>query len=214
MKRPLCLALVYFCICATVSAQSPAVAVPAGNPVQVSSGDSSAQTSLTVRELKIPAGTPVEIEAAYTVNSRDLHQNDLISFRILVPIKVDGITAIDKDALATGRIVHAKRGGHWGKAGKLAWAMQDVVAVDLTRVPLQAQLEGPEARARVTGTSHGGQIATEMIVYGSLLMFAAPLVLMNGFKRGEDAVLPEGKRFVVYVQTDTIIKAPAERAAQ
>ena len=35
---------------------------------------------------------------------------------------------------------------------------------------------------------------------------AAPLVLMSGFRRGDNAVLPEGKRFVVYVQRDTIVK--------
>ena len=52
----------------------------------------------------------------------------------------------------------------------------------------------------------GGQVAAEMVVFGSLLMFAAPLVLMSGFRRGDNAVLPEGKRFVVYVQRDTIVK--------
>jgi len=31
---------------------------------------------------------------------------------------------------------------------------------------------------------------------------------MHGFKRGEQAVLPEGKRLVVYVQKDTIIRIP------
>jgi hypothetical protein len=51
-----------------------------------------------------------------------------------------------------------------------------------------------------------------MIVFGSLLFVAAPLVLLSGFRRGENAVLPEGKRFVVYVQRDTNMKSPAERS--
>jgi hypothetical protein len=34
----------------------------------------------------------------------------------------------------------------------------------------------------------------------------APLALMSGFKRGEDAVMPQGKRFVVFVQTETVVK--------
>jgi hypothetical protein len=33
---------------------------------------------------------------------------------------------------------------------------------------------------------------------------------MSGFKRGENAVLPQGKRFVVYVQADTIVKIPSD----
>jgi hypothetical protein len=33
---------------------------------------------------------------------------------------------------------------------------------------------------------------------------------MQGFKRGEQAVIPEGHRFVVYVQKDTFIRIPTE----
>jgi len=34
---------------------------------------------------------------------------------------------------------------------------------------------------------------------------------MSGFKRGEDAILPQGKRFIVYVANDTRVKVPTER---
>jgi hypothetical protein len=40
------------------------------------------------------------------------------------------------------------------------------------------------------------------------MWIAAPLALMSGFRRGDNAVLPEGKRFIVYVQKDTSISAP------
>jgi hypothetical protein len=130
----------------------------------------------------------------------------------LVPVKVDGTTVIESDSLVTARVLKAKRGGHWGKAGKLAWAMQDEVAVDLTRVPLTAH---PEMPSKVTGTSHGAEVATKTIVFGVLLApFASPLALMSGFKRGEDAVLPQGKRFVVYVEKDTLIHMPVVRSGQ
>lgn len=208
MKRTLSLALTHLFVIATIQAQSPATTADAANSVQVSQSAAPVSAVVKTRDLKIPAGTALEIEAAYTVSSYDLRMNDLISFRVIVPIKIDGVTVIEKNSLVTGRIAQAKRGGHWGKAGKLAWTMQDVVAVDLTRVPLQAQIEGPEVKNGVKGTSHGGQVATEMIVFGSLLFIAAPLVLMSGFRRGENAVLPEGKRFVVYVQRDTFVKTP------
>jgi len=206
MKRAFSLVFLHVFVVATIQAQAPVPANGAANPVQLSQPEPSVPAAPQLRELKIPAGTPLEIEAAYTVNSLDVRPNDLISFRVLVPIKIDGMTVIDKYSLVTGRVARAKRGGHFGKAGKLSWSMQDVVAVDLTRVPLQAQIEGPEANNAVKGTSHGGQVATEMIVFGSLMFIAAPLVLMSGFKRGENAVLPEGKRFVVYVQRETTVK--------
>jgi hypothetical protein len=208
MKRLLCLALVNLCIFTTLRAQTPSATPAAVDPVQVSPELRPNHTSQTRRPLKIPAGTPVEIEVAYTVSSLDVRPNDLISFRMVVPVRVDGRTVIEKNALVTGRVAQAKRGGHWGKAGKLSWTMQDVVAIDLTRVPLQAQLEGPESKNKVTGTSRSGQVATEIIVFGSLMWIAAPLALMSGFRRGDNAVLPEGKRFIVYVQKDTSISAP------
>jgi len=212
MTRAFSLVLIHLFVITTIQAQSPAATTGAANSVQVAQRELPASLTVPARELKIRAGTPLEIEAAYSVSSLDVRPNDLISFRVIVPIKIDGVTVVERYSLVSGRVVQAKRGGHWGKAGKLSWAMQDVVAVDLTRVPLQAQIEGPEAKNGVKGTSHGGQVATEMIVFGSLLFVAAPLVLLSGFRRGENAVLPEGKRFVVYVQSDTNVKVPAERS--
>ncbi len=212
MTRAFSLVLVHLFVITTIQAQSPAATTGAANSVQVAQRELPASLTVPARELKIRAGTPLEIEAAYSVSSLDVRPNDLISFRVIVPIKIDGVTVVERYSLVSGRVVQAKRGGHWGKAGKLSWAMQDVVAVDLTRVPLQAQREGPEAKNGVKGTSHGGQVATEMIVFGSLLFVAAPLVLLSGFRRGENAVLPEGKRFVVYVQSDTNVRVQAERS--
>ena len=171
-------------------------------------------------ELKIPAGTPIEVEVAYTVNSLDVKPGERISFRVLVPIVIDGVTVIERDALVTARITQAKRGGHWGKAGRLAWSMEDVVAVDNTRIPLapesasrtdklwsletkSSNSETKMGEGRISGTSHGGEVAAHAIAAGVLF---PPLALMGGFKRGENAVLREGRRFVVAVGKETTVK--------
>jgi len=206
-------------------AQTAGVRTSAAKPIQQSqsaAADSSEKTDAPTkieltdrppptREVKLPAGTPLDIEAVYTVSSLELRPGDLLSFRVLIPVVVDGVTVIDKGSLVTARVAEAKRGGHWGRAGRLSWTMQDVVAVDLTRVSLQTQRDLPAGQSGVKGTSHGGEVATRTIVMGALLapIFPiAPLALMSGFKRGEDAVLPAGKRFVVFVQTDTSLKIP------
>jgi len=36
---------------------------------------------------------------------------------------------------------------------------------------------------------------------------AAPLTLLNGFKRGENAYLLEGKRFIVSTSGESVVKA-------
>ena len=212
MKTALCFVLANLLLVTSIVAQSPSVSSGATNPVQLSQPESATLTP-AVRDLKIPAGTPLEIETAFTVNSQYVRPEELISFRVLVPVRVDGVTVIEKYSLVTGRVVEAKRGRHWGRAGKLSWIMQDVVAVDLTRVPLQAIRDTPAGTNRVAGTSHGGQVATQIAIAAPLMLFAAPLALTAGFKRGENALLPEGKRFIVYVARDTTVhtsETPAE----
>ena len=171
-------------------------------------------------ELKIPAGTLIEVEVAYTVNSLDVKPGERISFRVLIPIVIDGVTVIEKDALVTARITQAKRGRHWGKGGWLAWSMEDVVAADATRVPLAPETaargdklwslepkttntENVMGQGKVKGTSHTGEVATMSIITGA---FFPPIALLGGFKRGENAILSEGRRYVVSVGRDTPVK--------
>jgi len=191
-------------------------------PSQAATVDATSATT----ELKIPAGTPIEVEVAYTVNSLDVKAGERISFRVLVPIMIDGVTVIERDALVTARITRAKRGGHWGKAGKLVWSMEDVVAADNTRIPLAPETalgdklwsletktvnkQPAKTQGSVNGTSHVGQVATMAAISGVIF---PPLALLHGFKRGEDAILREGRRYVVAVGKDSTVKVVAAAAA-
>jgi hypothetical protein len=125
-------------------------------------------------QVTIPDGTPLEIECAYTVSSADVEEGSAVSFAVVHPIVIDGVTVIARGARATARVTKAKKGGSWGRAGQLAWTMQDVVAVDASRVPL-------EFNKSTKGVSKGGTVATGVIVTGVLFWPAAPLW---GFKKG------------------------------
>jgi hypothetical protein len=210
MRSSISVLLTIVFLCSSLAAQSAGAPESATKPIQPSESEAaiSAPAQPQPRELKLPAGTPIDIESTYTVSSIDFRPGDYLSFRVLVPIMIDGVTLIDRGSLVTGRVVEAKRGGHWGKAGRLSWTIQDVVATDGTRVSLQAQKDLPSARNGIKGTSHGGEVATRTVLFGALLFPLSPLALMSGFKRGEDAVLPQGKRFVVYVQGETVVKGP------
>ncbi len=144
-------------------------------------------------QLQIPDGTLIELEAPYTYKSIDFKPNDKISFRVVNPITLNGTTLVEAGATATGLIVKAKRGGHWGKAGLFVWTMQTVTAVDGSQIPLRV------AQVRLRGDSKGAKVATQMIITGALMPFIAPVALLHGFKRGKDAFIPAGKRYSVYV---------------
>lgn len=143
---------------------------------------------------QIPDGTQIDIEAPYTLNSMDFKPNDKISFRVVNPVKINGVTVIEQGAVATGKIDKAKRGGHFGKAGLFIWTMQTVTAVDGSQIPLRV------APTRVRGDSKAAKVATQMIITGALLPLIAPVALLHGFKRGKDAFIPAGKRYSVYVE--------------
>jgi hypothetical protein len=218
------LVFLFFLFVASAGAQSVALQPTAEQTIQSSQSstpDPSKRQSTS--ELKVPAGTPIEVEVAYTVNSLDIKPGERISFRVLVPILIDGVAVIEKGALVTARVTQAKRGGHWGKGGRLAWSMEDVVAADNTRIPLapetasrsdklwsletkRANGENTRGQGSVKGTSHTGEVAARTIVSGALF---PPLALMNGFKRGENAILREGRRFVVAVGKETTVRVVA-----
>lgn len=169
------------------------------NPDAVPSTPVKPATTEKLGRLQIPDGTPIEIEAPYTLSSMDFKPNDKISFRVVNPVKVNGITVIDHGATATGRIDKAKRGGHWGKAGLLVWTMQTVTAVDGSQIALRV------APVRLRGDSKAAKVATQMIITGALLPLIAPVALLHGFKRGENAYIPAGKRYDVYVEGNPLV---------
>ena len=136
----------------------------------------------------VPVGTLVELETAYTINSQLVRTGDAVSFRVVNPVIVEGQVVVEKGAIATALVTKAERGGHWGRAGRIAWMMKEVTAADGSRVPLQFN-------GRTVGDSKGAKVATSMVVMGALMWPIAPVVLFHGFKRGENAVVPEGKRF-------------------
>ncbi len=147
-------------------------------------------------EITVPEGTPLEVESTFNVSSGEVEEGSAVSFTVVHPVKINGLTVIAAGARATARVTKAKKGGSWGRAGTLAWEMRDVVAVDGSRVPL-------EFAKRTKGDSKGGTVATAVIVTGVLFWPAAPFW---GFKKGKDAKVPAGSRFEVAVHGNAVVK--------
>jgi nitrate reductase NapE component len=108
--------------------------------------------------------------------------------------------------------------------------MEDVVAADNSRVLLDPathsrneslwSLENKDKAGKVSktrpdpggvnGTSHKTEVVTRTVIAAAIFPPLAPLALIHGFKRGENAVLPEGKRFVVAVRNEASVSVPAK----
>ncbi len=154
--------------------------------------------------VRVPAGTPVELETAYTIDSQLVRAGDAVSFRVVNPVVLDGQVVIEQGAAATAVVTKAERGGHFGRAGRIAWTMKEVTAADGSRIPV-------EFSGRVVGDSKGGKVATRMILTGTFFWFAPPVALLHGFKRGANAIVPEGKRFDASVSGATTVNVTSRQ---
>ena len=82
MKKLISLTLAAFLLQITILAQNPVAEGDATKLIQQSQSmvDRLASTPDESREVKLAAGTPVEIESAYTISSFGLRPNDYLRF--------------------------------------------------------------------------------------------------------------------------------------
>lgn len=154
-------------------------------------------------EVKIPDGTEIEIQLQNTLSGEEARLGDIVDFTLVRAVQVKGVTVFERDAHARAKITTAKKSGHWGKAGKLEWAMQDVQAADGNRVPARFN-------KRELGDSKGGTVAVAAVATG---LFVGPFALLWGLKKGRPAVIPSGNRYTVFVHGDTTVKAKVPTSA-
>lgn len=159
--------------------------------------------SPSMTDVKVPDGTEVEVQLKNTASGEELKVGDIVDFTVLRPVQLNGVTVFEKDASGRARVTTAKRAGHWGHAGKLEWAMQDVQSVDGNRVPCRFT-------KREIGDSKGGTVAVAAVATTVLL---GPLGLLWGLKKGKPAIIPAGNRYSVFVFGDTAVKAKASATA-
>lgn len=185
-------------------AELKAANVPDAVILAMVSGPASTGSDATADSpVTVPDGTEIEIQLTNNASGEELKVGNLVDFVVVKPVVVNGVTIFEKDAGARARITTAKRAGHWGKAGKLEWAMQDVLAVDGNRIPARFT-------QRQIGDSKGGTVAVAAVATTVLL---GPVGLLWGLKKGKPAIIPAGNRYSVFVHGDTKIKGkPAEAA--
>src|SRR5471032_2086621 len=93
MRSSISVLLTIVFLCSSLAAQSARSPESATKSIQPS--DSAVMITAPAqpqpRALKLPAGTPIDIEATYTVSSIDFRPGDYLSFRVLVPVMIDGV---------------------------------------------------------------------------------------------------------------------------
>lgn len=171
--------------------------VPAGPP-NMPEADRPSREAL-IRTAKMPQGSAVLVETLYPISSADFKLNNSIAFSVVSPVFVDGVLVIPRGTIARAKIVRVKKAKTWGRGGALTFEMENIVAIDGTRIPVQlsAAAEGGNRK----GTLAIGAAATSALIFP----YTAPAAIVWGFKKGDDAVIRGNKQFAAVIKTDTEI---------
>jgi hypothetical protein len=160
-------------------------------------------------EVKIPGGTPVEVELSYAVSSDDAVEGRVVLLKVAQDVIVDGMIVFPHGAEAHGRVTTIKQPGFMNKPpGEFSWMMDYVTAVNGDHIP--ANFFSKEAAASPVSAIMG-----------------APGPSWE-FKKGKPAVVAAGTRFQTVVKnsgavvrvtqsqgaTAAAVAAPAQTAVQ
>jgi hypothetical protein len=146
--------------------------------------------------VRIPLGTVIGVEPTKALSSADVANGNAITFLVSRRVLVNGVLVINRGAVARGRVTKSKRAGFWGRPGKLDFAMEDVLAVDGTRIPIQLS-DG------VKGTNYTSAVTAAAIVTGAIVFpYTSPVALFWGLKKGDDAVLDQGTKLAAVVKNN------------
>jgi hypothetical protein len=143
------------------------------------------------RTLVIKAGTVVPLELMNTLTSKNAKSGQIVDFRVVGDIKVDGQTVISAGSVAQGQITRLKKSGLLGSEGELDISIKSVKAVDGTIVYLS-----------------GGQLSDEGSNKVALSIVLTILCLFGFLIKGGKAEIPAGSSVqgVVSAQAEITVR--------
>jgi len=146
-------------------------------------------TACCSAQVTIPEGTKVRVRLESTITSATAEEGQTVELSVVDPVKIGDVIAFPEGASATGTVVEAHERRRMGRAGKLDFSIDRVMAADNTWVSVRYTVN------KKSGESHA--VRTGIITAGVAAVFwpAAPVMLLM---RGKDIVINKGMAFDVY----------------
>lgn len=130
----------------------------------------------------VPDGTEVDLKLAETISSARAMEEQRIRFTVAKDVVINGYVVIPVGALAIGTVTKASPKKWAGRSGKLEMSLQDVTAIDGTKIDIAGSRGG-------SGDSHVGRMVTGIVITSIFTFGGASLFLLM---HGKDLVIPEG----------------------
>lgn len=100
-------------------------------------GSASAQD----RSVTIPDQTEVRIAIINELSSATAKVNDIVEFRVVEDVVLNGTKVIAKGAIARGTVIKAQKKGSFGRAGQLEFSINSVRSVGGESIPVRTARE-------------------------------------------------------------------------
>ena len=136
-------------------------------------------------DVKIPDGTAFEVELKGNVSSEELQEGTIVEMEAAEDLVVDGVPIVVRGSEARARVLAVRPVGAHGGSGVVAWFMQDIVATNGERIPLNFAVKQPD-------NEHTKN-------------FEGYPYFLTGFHKDTPAIKASDRRFRVVVHGDTIL---------
>ncbi|HEV2829941.1 MAG TPA: hypothetical protein VGW76_20235 [Pyrinomonadaceae bacterium] len=172
------------------------VMVPYGPPATPAPVIQAPEPAAVTARVRLPVGTLIHVEPTAPVSSGHATEGDQISFLVSRRVVVNGVVVIERGAAVKAHVVKVKPAASWGRGGLLGWVLDDVLAVDGTRVPIKLS-------DRLVGKTRSKAVVAAAIATGAaVLPYSSPVGLIWALKKGDEAVLDEGRKSTAIVRSD------------
>lgn len=150
-------------------------------------------------QITIPDGTKLRVRLEQPLSSATAERGQSVELTVAEAISIGGAVVIKEGARVTGTITQAVEKKRMGRAGKLDFSIDRVVAADGQWVPIRHSL------LKNSGESHA--VRTGVLTAGAFLLFppAAPVMLLW---KGKDTTLNRGITFEVFTDSPHAIALP------
>jgi hypothetical protein len=145
-------------------------------------------------QIKVPDGTPVEVQMAESVSSDAVREGTIIHLKVAKDVVVNGVVIFPKDSEARARVYVITQPAFMGKPGQISWAMDDITAINGEHLP--ATFAPKEAGAASSLAANVEDTGTTW-----------------EFRKNKPSTMAAGHRMRVTIHGDIVLTIPADVAA-
>jgi hypothetical protein len=136
-------------------------------------------------DVKVPDGTAFEVELRGNVSSEEVQEGTIVEMVAAEDLVVDGVPIVVRGSVARARVLAVRPPGSHGGSGVVAWFMQDIVATNGERIPVNFAAKQP------------GNDRTRN--------FEGYPYFLTGYHKDNPVIKAGDKRFRVVVHGDTVL---------